>query len=122
MRILHNSNQLYLQSATFLIPLTVMAFRISAENSPNARRIFIVGGCAPDWRRFISTSFEIVEPDFSPTARFIVSSVPPFRWRKNVRGHTVSCTEFFFANRATTARKTRCRIIALFLSASERRY
>lgn len=56
MRILHSSDRLYVQSGTFYVPRTTRGIRIPAENSPDARGIFIVGGFAPCWRRFISAS------------------------------------------------------------------
>jgi len=54
-RILHNSDRLYL-SGRHSSSVNIRSIRIPAENSLDARRIFIASTPASRWRRFISAS------------------------------------------------------------------
>lgn len=68
---------LYFQSTTFFGFVNIQNIqniRISAENSANTQRIFIVGSFAPRWRRFISASLRssnLTARRLSGYARFI---------------------------------------------------
>jgi len=112
MRILHNSNQLYLQLATFLDISSPL------HSIPNIRRKFpgypenFHSRRLRERRRAGAASFPRLLRSSNLTAhRAHVSS---FHWRKNVRGHSPSCAEFFFANQRREGREKRGAVSSRF--------
>lgn len=113
MNALH-SRTFYIQSESTIFSVSdilrsvnIQSIRISAENSANARKIFIVGDFAPRWRRFISASLR----SSNLTARRWMA-ITRFINVKMSNNHVKSFLPNCMARRP--ARKTRTCGIALF--------